>query len=86
MKPVCIRATGVSAVSTHGLTHGDELLGSSRMDSDGGIELCLGRATLDRYRQALDDFTRFGSHHVAAQHPIGDGIHDNFHHRRLSVS
>lgn len=56
------------------------------MDADRGIELGFGGAAVKRYRKALDDLPRVRSDHMTAEHPIGDLVDDQFHHRALVTS
>ena len=53
------------------------------MNPDGGIKLRLGRATIERHGETLDDFTRVGTDHMTAQYSVGQAIDDQFHHRSL---
>jgi len=51
------------------------------MDTDGRIELRLGRAAIKRNRKALDDLPGVGTDHMTAKHAVGFSIDDQLHHR-----
>ncbi len=40
----------------------------------GGIELCFGRAAVERYGQSLNNFSRIGPDHVAAKHSVTGAV------------
>src|SRR5690349_3801804 len=61
-------------------SHGHELFGGGRMNSDRGIELSLGRAAVERDRQALNNFPGIVADHVAAKHLICSPVDNEFHH------
>src|SRR5690606_29787593 len=65
--------------------HGDELLGGGGVDAEGGVELGLGGAGPDRYRQPLDDLPRLRPHHVGAHHPVAALVDDELHQGALGV-
>jgi hypothetical protein len=71
-KPVQDRI-GYSALSCFG-PHRDELFRCCRMDSDRRIELCFGRAAVDRNGQPLNNFSRFRPDHVAAKHSVAGAV------------
>ena len=50
------------------------------MNADRGIELSLGRAAVERNRQALNNFPGIGTDHVAAEHLICTPVDNEFHH------
>src|ERR1700704_6172111 len=61
------------------LAHRDEFLGGAGMDADGLVERPLRRAAFDRDREALDDFRRVGSEHVAAENPVALAVDHQLH-------
>src|SRR5262249_54931524 len=56
------------------LTHGDELLGSGRMQRHGGIEVGLGRPHLHRNADELDHLGSALADEVAADDPVGAAV------------
>ena len=66
--------------------HGDKFLRGGWMDTDGHIELRLGRTAVKRHGQALNDLSGIGSHHVAAQNLIRGLVNNQLHHGPLIAS
>ena len=50
------------------------------MNADRCIELSLGRAAVERNRQALNDFPGIGAYHVAPEHLVCTPFDHEFHH------
>mmetsp|Transcript_2928 Transcript_2928/g.8050 ORF Transcript_2928/g.8050 Transcript_2928/m.8050 type:complete len:497 (-) Transcript_2928:433-1923(-) len=67
----------------HARAHRDELLRSRGVHPDGGIEVRLGRASLEAHASELDDLARVGAHHVHAQHLVRGAVHHQLHQRLL---
>ena len=66
--------------------HGDKFLGGSGVDTDGGVERCLGGAGLEGDAYALDNLAGVCADHVYAQDPVGVLVDDDLHQRLLATA